>query len=51
MFWILTVAFLGFASQSLALDAGVDCAEGSDEDLETESQTVEPAVLSTRPLS
>ncbi len=51
MFWILTVAFRGFTSPGLALDSGIDCAEGSDEDLAAETQTVEPTVPSTTPFS
>ena len=51
LFWISAVAFLAFASQALALDSGIDCAEGSDEDLAAETQTVEPTVPSTTPFS
>lgn len=51
LFWITAVAMLGFAGPGLALDGGFDCAEGSDEDLMSESQSVEPTSLSTTPVS
>jgi hypothetical protein len=43
LLWILTAVLLGFTSPSFALDSGIDCAEGADEDLVSETQTVEPA--------
>ncbi len=49
--WIVVVVMVGFAGPSLALEGGFDCAEGADEDLATESQTVEPAAPSTTPIS
>jgi len=51
LFWILAAAFLAFANQALALDSGIDCAEGSDEDLTAESQTVEPVEMPNNPVS
>ncbi len=44
LFWIVVAVMVGFAGPSLAL-------EGADEDLATESQTVEPAAPSTTPIS
>ena len=51
LFSIVVVAVLGIAGSSRALDGGFDCAEGSDEDLATETQTTEPAAPSTTPIS
>ena len=51
LLWIVVAVMVGFAGPSLALEGGFDCAEGSDEDLATESQTVEPAAPSTTPIS
>ena len=51
LLWIVVAVMVGFAGPSLALEGGFDCAEGSDEDLATESQTVEPAAPSTTPTS
>ena len=51
LLWIVVAVLLGFAGTSFALDGGFDCADGSDEDLTTESQTAEPAAPSTTPLS
>ncbi len=48
----LAVAILfGFAGQAVALDAGIDCAEGADEDLVAEEQTTEPAQPPAKPVS
>ncbi len=49
--WIVVAVMVGFAGPSLALEGGFDCAEGADEDLATESQTIEPAAPSTTPTS
>jgi len=50
LFSLAVAVMFGFAGEVFALDAGIDCAEGADEDLVAEEQATEPAKPPTKPV-